>query len=52
MQNNRKPNGGFPPIYLCDRKKKDEMEKSQNREYITTKKAVSIKDIIMRKIKK
>lgn len=42
------PNGGFPPIYLCDIKDK-EQEASKNREYVTHASTVSIKDIMKKR---
>lgn len=42
-----KPTGGFPPILLCETKKKEEVdEDGSKREYKTHKSAVSIKTIL------
>ncbi len=46
---NDKPNGGFPPIYLCD-KAELEKENLEKREFTIKKQLISIKDILqMRK---
>ncbi len=46
------PNGGFPPIYLCD-KAELEKENLEKREFTIKKQLISIKDILqMRKIRK
>jgi hypothetical protein len=41
------PTGGFPPIYIVMKKK--EKEKSKSRELSTSRKSVSIRDILKRK---
>jgi hypothetical protein len=43
------PNGGFPPIFLCDKKISSTEEKEKNREFVTNKKAISIKDIMKKR---
>lgn len=46
---NDKPNGGFPPLYLCD-KAELEKENLSKREFTIKKQLISIKDILkMRK---
>ena len=45
-------NGGFPPIYLCDKKQIESQKRTENREYKSQVNALSIRDIIMNKIKK
>lgn len=49
------PNGGFPPIYICEIKKQDESKKDEDekskREYTTHKTAVSIKSILEKRRK-
>lgn len=42
------PNGGFPPIYLCD-KNSIVADENKNREYSTVKTSVSIKDILSKR---
>jgi hypothetical protein len=42
------PNGGFPPIYICD-STKEQKEKSTSREYNTHKTAISIHDIMKKR---
>lgn len=44
-----KPNGGFPPIYICDSREQTK-ENTGNREYSTHKTAISIKDIMKKRI--
>lgn len=44
-----KPNGGFPPIYICNFNDKAK-ENTGNREYSTHKTAISIKDIMKKRI--
>jgi|LakMenEpi03Aug12_release.lakeMendotaPanAssembly.Ray.scaffolds.fasta_scaffold19236_3 hypothetical protein len=46
---NSEPNGGFPPIILCDKKIYATEEKEKNREFVTNKKAISIKDIMKKR---
>lgn len=46
---NSEPNGGFPPIFLCDKKISPIEEKEKNREFVTNKKAISIKDIMKKR---
>lgn len=46
QNDNNKPDGGFPPIYLCDSSQILEEEQNKNREYSAPKSAVSIKDIL------
>ena len=47
------PNGGFPPIYICESKEKEQKKDSKRREYKTVKGAVSIKQVMeeRRKVK-
>jgi len=49
------PNGGFPPIYICEVKRKEETLKDDDektkREYTTHKTAVSIKSILEKRRK-
>lgn len=50
------PNGGFPPIYVCDKKKPlstniIEDEEKKKREYTTHKASVSIKSIMEKRRK-
>jgi len=40
-----RPRGGFPPIYIVDKKEKDE-EQSKNRQLSSRKTSVSIRDIL------
>ncbi|ARF09273.1 hypothetical protein Catovirus_2_222 [Catovirus CTV1] len=40
------PDGGFPPIYMCNSNKIISEEQNKNREYSVSKSAVSIKDIL------
>jgi len=41
------PNGGFPPIFLCDKNNQIiNEEENKNREYSSRKTSVSIKDIL------
>ncbi len=40
------PNGGFPPIYICNRVDIKKEEENKNREYSTHKTAVTIKQIM------
>ena len=40
------PNGGFPPIYLCDNITIINENESKNRQYSSHKTSVSIKDIL------
>lgn len=45
--NPNRPTGGFPPIYLCEKKGRFEYEeKKKKREFSTHKTAVSIKEIM------
>jgi len=46
---NSEPNGGFPPIFLCDKKISPIEEKEKNREFVTNKKVISIKDIMKKR---
>jgi len=39
------PNGGFPPLYICDKQDKEDIE-NKNREYSKHKNAISIKQIM------
>lgn len=40
-----RPHGGFPPIYICDKNTKEE-NITKEREYVSHKNTVSIKDIM------
>jgi hypothetical protein len=44
-----KPNGGFPPIYVLEVSEFKKIEESKNRELVTRKASVSIKDILKSK---
>lgn len=43
------PTGGFPPIFVVTREKKEEIESSKSRELATRTSAVSITDILKKK---
>jgi hypothetical protein len=43
------PNGGFLPIFKCDKKDIITQEENKNREFKGTKNAVSIKDIMKKR---
>ena len=43
------PRGGFPPIYVIDKKKKEEKESNKTRQFITKKTGISILDILKKK---
>jgi hypothetical protein len=43
------PTGGFPPIYIIDKKTEQVIEQTKNRELSTIKSAISIKDILSKK---
>jgi hypothetical protein len=47
-EDNSKPTGGFPPIFIVDNKEK-EGEKSKNRELAPKKIGISIRDILSNK---
>ena len=47
--NTSKPNGGFPPIFICNSRDIKKSENTGNREYATPKSAISIKDIMNRR---
>ena len=47
--NDSRPNGGFPPIYLC---KQGETEEGKKRQFSYVKDAVSIKDLLGNKNKR
>jgi hypothetical protein len=49
MNNDIKPNGGFPPIYECSKSELELVEGSKRREFAKPTSAVSIKDIMMRR---
>jgi hypothetical protein len=49
MDNDSKPNGGFPPIYECSKAELEIVEQSKNREFAKPTSAISIKDIMMRR---
>lgn len=44
------PNGGFPPIYLVSRENTEKEVASKNRQFGTVKSAISIKDLLGKKI--
>ena len=46
---NNKPYGGFPPIYICD--KDEQRGNTQKKEYAKSKQTVSIGDIIKKRKK-
>ena len=48
--NSNKPTGGFPPIYKIDAKEK-EVELSKNRQIVSSKPTVTIRDILANKKK-
>jgi hypothetical protein len=48
--NSNKPTGGFPPIYIIDAKEK-ESELSKNRQIVSSKPTVTIRDILANKKK-
>ena len=40
------PDGGFPPIYECKEKEKDEVKDNTKREYKTHKETISIRELM------
>jgi hypothetical protein len=44
--NDNEPYGGFPPIYICKTKEKENEEENKLRQYNKHKNALSIKDIM------
>ena len=49
MDNDKKPNGGFPPIYECSKNEMELIEQSKHREFAKVSSAISIKDILAMK---
>lgn len=49
MNNDIKPNGGFPPIYECSKAELELVEESKKREFAKPTSAISIKDIMMKR---
>lgn len=45
-----KPNGGFPPIIKCTKTELQIINENKNREFTGVKNAVSIKDIMTKRI--
>lgn len=43
---NQNPDGGFPPIYICEQSNEQGLEENKNREYSKHKNAISIKQIM------
>ena len=51
MDSDIKPYGGFPPIYECSKAELELIEKSKNREFAKLTSAISIKDIMLKRVK-
>ena len=50
---NDEPNGGFPPIYICDQESQtEESKETEKREFKTHKQTISIKTIMENRRKK
>ena len=49
MDSKHKPNGGFPPIIKYTKTEQMILEKNKNREFKSTKDAISIKDIMTKR---
>jgi hypothetical protein len=47
---NNKPNGGFPPIIKCSKAELVIINENKNREFKGVKNAISIKDIMTKRI--
>lgn len=43
---NQNPDGGFPPIFICEQSSGQDIEENKNREYSKHKNAISIKQIM------
>jgi hypothetical protein len=51
MDNENKPDGGFPPVYECSKNEMELIEQSKKREFSKVTSAISIKDIMMKRSK-
>ena len=51
MDSDIKPYGGFPPIYECSKVELELIEQSKNREFAKLTSAISIKDIMLKRVK-
>lgn len=51
MDNEIKPLGGFPPIYECSKAEMQLIQESKNREFAKLKSAISIKDMMLKRVK-
>ena len=50
MDKDIKPNGGFPPIYECSKAELELIEESKNRNFAKVNFAISIKDIMLKRL--
>jgi hypothetical protein len=51
MDSDIKPYGGFPPIYECSKVELELIEQSKKREFAKLTSAISIKDIMLKRVK-